>query len=158
MDRHKNYLNPDQREYYKQLVKSDDRALERVKTSQFNSVRAMDTGEIIRRKRKNQKILNERTAPKIEDRDKNKAWARFKELKEELKGALMNKNDMHPIKTINGKIVADMDTAKNNAFELVKRIESGQDDKIREYRDLARLLEPDDPNIGNVEQLRKNNG
>lgn len=155
MPKHKNYLNPTQKEYYKQLVNSDERALDQIKTSSFHTVRAMDTGEIVKRKRKNQKILNERTAPTIKDSDKDKAWAKFKALKEELKDVLMKKNDMHPTKTLNGRIVADMDIAKANAYELVKRIESGQDDKIREYRDLARLLEPDDPNIGNVETLRR---
>lgn len=155
MAKHKNYLNPTQKEYYKELVKSDERALNQIKTSPFHTVRAMDTGEIIQRKRKNQKILTERTAPVVKGVDKDKAFSRFKDLKKELKDVLMRKKDLRPTKTVDGKRTVDMDKARDNAYELVKMIESGQDDKIREYRNLARLFEPDDPNIGNVENLRR---
>lgn len=150
------YLNPKQREHYQQVKKNAERTLKNIGKSEYHAVRNMDKSLIRQQIKKADKVLDERTAPKLKGKAKDKAWQRYKELQTELHGEMLRKKDMHPTKTIDGgRIVADMDKAKAMAYEQVKRIESGQDDKVREMRNLATMLEPDDPTIRDSEKLRR---
>lgn len=155
MSKPEDFLNPKQREYYEQMKRSGEQTLKDLPKSEFHGVRSMDKSLIRRHIKTADKILEERTSPKLQGKQKDKAWARYKQLKAELHTEMMTKKDMRPMKTLNGRIVADMEKARELAVEQVKRIEAGQDDKIREMRNLARSLEPDDPTIGNAESLRR---
>ena len=155
MPKPEDYLNPEQRKYYQEMKRTAERTLKNLPKAEYHAVRNADKSLIKKNIKRAEKVLDERTPPKLKGKAKDKVYREYKELREQLKHELLGKRDMHPTKTVNGVIVADMDKARQMAAAQVKRIEGGQDDKIRRMRNLGRLLDADDPGIGNAEQLRR---
>ena len=148
------FLTVKQREYYEQKRNAIAKTLEDIKRSEFAAVRAVDKQPLIKIKKECEQILEARTPPKISGTQKNEVYERYKQLETELKNEMIPFSEMHPTVVVDGKRVVDWDKAKQVALEHVKRIEAGQDKKKVEFRNLGRLLDRDNPNVGSAERLR----
>ena len=94
----------------------------------------------------------------------NELWKRAKQLKDEFVIGMLSKSEMHPVKehviSINGKLINKVvcDYDKLNATKAIERNkawETKNNEKIREFKNIMRQLEPDNPNLPNVERFRR---
>lgn len=88
-------------------------------------------------------VLAEHSPTTPRGANKDKLWTRAKELEEQMKANMPTREEMdHPARRP-GAVRKHMMWAKVN------------DPKVREYKELMRRLEPDDPTAMDVERLRR---
>lgn len=102
----------------------------------------------------------ERTLPEtLSSQAQNSMWKRAKQLKDEFIVGMLSKEELHPVKQFseNGTIKAVIDEDRIRANRSVEREmawSKHNEAKIREFKNLMRHLEPDDPKAGDVERFR----
>jgi len=110
-------------------------------------------------KKNYEKGLPEKLSPEV----MNELWKKAKRLKDQFIIGMVSKHEMHPVKEhavfANGKsvikVVADYDKLKETrAIERNLAWEKMNAEKIREFKNIMRQLEPDDPNLPNIERFR----
>lgn len=147
------YLTPREKKDYLETIREDERDLTESKTSEYHSVRNRDTNLLRKNITKNKKVLEEKSAPIVSDREKDDRYKRAKFLEEEIRKGMPTKDEMmgNRIKNPDGSFhyVADPKIVDRH-IEWTKRTEP----LVREWKRIKRTLEPDDPSITNVEQLR----
>jgi len=119
----------------------------------------------MRKELKDYKRNYEKGAPvALSPQTKDKLWIEAKRLKDEFIIGMVSKTDMHPVKprtstTPSGLVVnyvCDYDKLRDSrAIERNRAWLSRNQVKINRFKNIMRLLEPDDPNIANIERFRK---
>ena len=105
-----------------------------------------------------EKVLPETLSPQSQ----NAMWIRAKQLKDKFVVGMLSREELHPVKgfTDNGtmKVVVDeerMRTMRSTERELVWQRKNEQD--IKDFKNIMRHLNPDDPNAGDIEKFRPRN-
>lgn len=107
------------------------------------------------------KASYERTLPeKLDPQTQSAMWKRAKQLKDEFSVGMLTKEELHPVKgfLVDGAMKWVVDEEKIRTNRSVEREVNWQkynDPKIKEFKNLMRHLNPDDPNAGDVERWRK---
>ena len=102
----------------------------------------------------------EHTRPEtLSPQAQNQMWKRAKQLKDEFTQGMLSRDERHPVKgfEVNGAIKHVVDEERMRAMRSVEREAAWQkrnSDKISEFKNLMRHLNPDDPNAGDVERFR----
>jgi len=122
--------------------------------------RLQDVGAM-RKECKDYKRNYERGAPiKLPPSVRNQLWKKAKLLKDEFVVGMVSKKDMHPVKHVqlNGSVavVADYDALQSTrSVERNKVWTKVNQKKVGEFKRIMRMLEPDNPNIANIERFRR---
>ena len=137
----------------------------RIKMEERNSsdpwwrTRMRDSGEA----RKNLRMFQrsyENTAPeKLDPATESKMWKRAKQLKDEFMVGMLSKDELHPVKgfLVDGKMQYVVDEEKMRTIHSTEREQSWltkNQSKIREFKNLMRHLDPENPNAGDIERFR----
>ena len=102
----------------------------------------------------------ERTLPEtLAPQTKNEMWKRAKQLKDEFVMGMLSREELHPTKGFleNGTMKHVVDEERMRSNRSVEREHAWQtknNNKIAEFKNLMRHLNPDDPNAGDVEKYR----
>lgn len=102
----------------------------------------------------------ERTLPeKLSPQTQNEMWKRAKQLKDEFTLGMLSRAELHPTKsfTENGttKHVVDEERMRLlNSTEREHAWNKKNDIKIKEFKNIMRHLNPEDPNAGDIEKYR----
>lgn len=119
----------------------------------------IDTKEAL----KNAKVYRkdyERTAPEtLNAATKNEMYIKAKQLKDEFTIGMLSREELHPVKqfTEEGTIKCVVDEERLRANDSVNREgkwEKNNREKIKQFKNIMRHLNPDDPNAGDVEKYR----
>lgn len=146
----KTFLSDKQIRDIKADIASEERMLRNPDTSKY----IMDRGEILKGISKKQKILHDHVPEKLTGESANKLYAHAKKLaawiaeyqptKKELFRKPVSESDDHT------KIM-DFERAVKHQVEWMKKGQKA----VETYRYIMRRLDPENPNIGSVEQLRR---
>lgn len=119
----------------------------------------IDTKEAL----KNAKVYRkdyERTAPEtLNAATKNQMYIRAKQLKDKFIIGMLSREELHPVKqfTDEGTIKCVVDEERLRANDSVNREvnwEKNNKEDIKEFKNIMRHLNPEDPNAGDVEKYR----
>lgn len=102
-----------------------------------------------------EKTLPEKLSPEAE----NKMWIRAKQLKDKFTVGMLSREELHPVKGFleNGTTKWVVDEGKlrdNRSVERETKWQKYNDSDVREFKNIMRHLNPDDPNAGDVEKFR----
>ena len=102
-----------------------------------------------------ERTLPERLAPQTQ----NEMWKRAKQIKDQFTMGMLSRDELHPVKafTDGGAIKCVVDEERMRSINSVERERTWQnknDNKIKEFKNLMRHLNPDDPNAGDIEKYR----
>lgn len=106
----------------------------------------------------------ERTAPEqLSPAVQNEMWKRAKQLKDEFTVGMLSRDELHPVKqfTEAGTTKCVVDEERMRASRSVERETlwtKQNSNKVKEFKNLMRHLNPDDPNAGDVEKYRPKGG
>lgn len=112
---------------------------------------------------KNAKIYHknyERILPeKLSSETKNEMWKRAKQLKDTFVQGMLSRDELHPVKifTQDGTTVCVVDEEQmrtNHSTERELAWQKNNESKVKEFKNLMRHLNPDDPNAGDIERYR----
>mgnify|MGYP003393951448 CR=1 FL=1 len=155
-------------QFHKEVAKPSARDLLKERSGQenFKSIdpwlrSRVDVNEAIKNSRQYKKDY-ERTLPeKLSPQTQNEMWKRAKYLKDEFTPGMLSRDELHPVKGFesNGTVKYVVDEERMRATRSVEREVAWQkknDGKIKEFKNLMRHLNPDDPNAGDVEKFRPN--
>lgn len=107
------------------------------------------------------KASYERTLPeKLDPQTESTMWKRAKALKDEFSVGMLTKEELHPVKGFLAdgamKWVVDEEKIRfNRSVEREVIWQKHNEPKIKEFKNLMRHLNPDDPNAGDVEKFRR---
>lgn len=102
----------------------------------------------------------ERTLPEtLSPEAKNQMWKRAKQLKDQFSVGMLSKEEVHPVKQFldNGTMKAVVDEERmrtNRSAEREQDWLKQNQEKVREFKNLMRHLDPDNPNAGDIERYR----
>jgi hypothetical protein len=102
----------------------------------------------------------DRTLPeKLTPQAKNQMWKRAKILKDQFTVGMLSTDELHPVKMFEdkGAIKTVVDGEKMKATNSVKRQyawNKKNESYVREYKNIMRHLNPDDPNASDIEKFR----
>lgn len=106
----------------------------------------------------------ERTAPDhLTPQVENELWKRAKQLKDEFTIGMLSRAELHPVKGFmdNGAMKWVVDDEKIRMGDTIRREAQwlkDNNEKIAQFKNLMRQLDPDNPNAGDVERYRPNKG
>ena len=156
----KDYLNPIKRAELEKQVKSMefnakniDNVIDSKKTWLYNP-KCTNVSEIRKQISRTKKTIAKRTPPETDTKTRNVLFKRAKALESMIKEGLPTKDEMMGKRLIgsdNKPYVVTNECAIKKHMEWTTR----QAGNVREWRQIMRILEPLDPNIANVERLRK---
>lgn len=151
------YLSPQQKEHYLAKIKHIDYLLnlkESGNTTKYDSTKSLDVVELRRKKEALLKKIENLSAPKVDDVKKNAMYKRLKEIKRILKINMPTKDEMMGERHRK----ADKTYYQKATESAIKKHMAWQEKNAalcREYKRIMRVFEPDNPNAGNIELLRK---
>ena len=102
----------------------------------------------------------ERTLPEtLPPHVQSEMWRKAKQLKDEFVSGMLSRDELHPVKGFmdNGTMKYVVDEERIRTTRSVERELAWQrrnDNQIREFKNLMRNLNPDDPNAGDIEKFR----
>jgi hypothetical protein len=149
-------LGPGQVQEFKAKIASYKRFLETHKQSPFKRVRESDETFARQEIKRYEKLLADRTAPSMDATQKNTMLRRVKYLEAKIKEGMPSKDEMM------GKRHSDPDNINRKYQEAIPKVvdqhiawERTNGARIREWKYLKRVLEPENPHATNVESLRQ---
>ena len=106
-------------------------------------------GEISKKK----KLLKDHTPRELKGADANKAYSRAQELRDIIVDAMPKSKDYYQKYPTIGDSGLDFDRTVRQqiAFQTDKKVKNA----VKEYKNIMRRLDPQDPTISNIELLRK---
>lgn len=119
----------------------------------------IDVKEAIKNSRQYQKDY-ERTLPeKLSSQAQSEMWKKAKRLKDEFMQGMLSRDELHPVKAfeMGGTVKYVVDEERMRALRSTEREIAWQkknEAKIKEFKNLMRHLNPDDPNAGDIERFR----
>ena len=102
----------------------------------------------------------ERVAPEtLSGETRNFLWKRAKQLKDEFANGMLSREELHPVKQfeMNGAVSAIVDEERLRANRSVERELVWQErnkEKIKEFKNIMRHLEPENTVAGDIERFR----
>jgi hypothetical protein len=102
----------------------------------------------------------DRTCPETLDPDvKNAMWKRAKQLKDDFVIGMPSKDELHPVKSfeVGGVIKTVVDDEKMRNINILGREQAWRnknESKIREFKNIMRHLEPENPGASDIERFR----
>ena len=112
---------------------------------------------------KNLKIFKrdyERVSPEtLSNQTVNFMWKRAKQLKDEFTAGMLSREELHPVKQflVDGTMIAVVDEERMRTNRSVERELiwlKHNEDKIKEFKNIMRHLDPQNPCPGNIEKYR----
>ena len=141
---------------------------ERAKAGGGGDYRALDQVQdvpMLRKVMKQHKKDYERGAPEtLTPATRNQMWLRAKQLKDQFTVGMLKKSELHPVSqrliTKGGQavtgVVADYDKIRSQkVLEREQAWQKKNKASVKEFKNIMRQLEPDNPNLPNVERFRK---
>lgn len=140
------YLSPKERSHYQERIKELEGRRRMISQSDIPAVRGRSTGDLDTEIGKLKKLVVKKTPGKVSEIEKNKLYAKYKRLKQDIAKGMPTRTEMWDTS----------DTVRFN--DVVQRHikwekESGK--KIQELRRISSILDLEDPALGNIELLRK---
>jgi len=134
-------LTATERQSYQERITEIDRAMKHRKSDEAGVSRSdVRNRDVLMQKRNSyQETLDKGKPVEYSDSEKDTACKRQKELEKDIRGALISRNDMMAGRSIERNV----------------RFHKAYKGKISEYQSLSRSLEPDNPEAGSIEKLRK---
>ena len=140
------YLTPKERVHYQERLKELEGRSRMIAQSNIPAVRGRSTGDLDSEIGKLKRLVTKKTPGKVDDSEKNKLYAKYKRLKQDVQRGMPTKAEM-------------WDTSDTTRFnDVVQRHikwEKESSKKIQEMRRIASILDLADPALGNIELLRK---
>ena len=101
------------------------------------------------------RVSPEQLSPQV----KNEMWKRAKSLKDEFIVGMLSTDELHPVKAheINGvvQVLVDEDIMRStNAVARQVEWNNKMGSKVKEYKNIMRHLNPEDPNASDIEKFR----
>lgn len=156
VERIRNLLTPLQVVEMEKERSNAERWLKTHRNSEFSAVRGADETFARRTIRKCDEMLRLRKAPVVDEMQKDKMARRVKYLEQKIKEGMPTRDEMM------GKRHSHADNPNSKYEEAVPSIVSrhiawskANDLRVKEWKRLKRILEPDNPEATNVEMLRK---
>jgi hypothetical protein len=145
------HLSVDQIRGIKQDIKELENMLKADKAS--GRPKIQNEAEFVAEIKKKKKLLKDHSPKELRGQNKNKAYARAKELREIIADAMPKKRDYYQRYPKGGDMTHDFDRTvrQQMAFQKDKKLKQA----VQEYKHIMRRLEPDDPTISNIELLRR---
>jgi len=129
--------------------------------------RIQDPQEMRKQMRQYKKDYERGLPPVLSPATRNSLWKRAKQLKDEFTVGMLSQRDLHPVKhrqiAKNGGLVTTV-VADNDVMESRKAVQRQRawqkknDNKVREFKHIMRILEPNNPHIGSIERFRPKGG
>ena len=119
----------------------------------------IDSGEALKNSRLYKKNYD-RTAPEtLSPQAQNEMWKRAKQLKDEFTIGMLSREELHPTKSFldNGatRFVVDEERMRSNrSVERELMWQKKNADKVAQFKNLMRHLNPDDPHASDIERFR----
>lgn len=123
-----------------------------------------DVGDLRRSMKQYKKDYERGLPPNLSPAMRNSLWKKAKQLKDEFTIGMLSKKEMHPVsqrQIVKGGSVVTAVVADNDKIRATKAVERNRvwqkknDEKIREFKNIMRMLEPDNPRIGNIDRFRR---
>jgi len=135
-------------------------------TASFRPLDRIQDPNAMRKQRDDYKRNYERTAPiTLSALQQNELWKKAKVLKDKITIGMVSKHDLHPVSqrliSNNGiaklAVVADYDKLRDTkAIERNQAWYKRNEKDLQELKRILRMLEPDNPDIANLERFRPN--
>ena len=158
-----------EKQFSKEISKPAAREIlkERIGQEEFKAVNPfwkarIDANEAAKNSRQYKKDY-ERTLPEtLSSQVQNQMWKRAKQLKDEFIVGMLSRDELHPVKGFmeNGtmKYVVDEEILRfNHSVDRESAWLRKNEIKIKEYKNIMRHLNPNDPNAGDIEKFRVRN-
>ena len=122
-----------------------------------------DIGDLRKSMKQYKKDYERGLPPTLSPVARNSLWKRAKVLKDEFTVGMLSHKELHPVSQRqiikNGQpvlaVVADKDKMESGKFIQRNRAwQKKNDEKVREFKNIMRILEPDNPRIGSIEKYR----
>ena len=119
-----------------------------------------DSGDARKNIKKWQDAYSKACPENLDAATKNAMWKKAKELKDQFTIGMLSKDELHPVSTYVNKhnvpvVVVDEDKMSNgNTVQRQKAWDDKQGSNVREYKNIMRHLNPDNPNASDVEKFR----
>lgn len=106
-----------------------------------------------------QKLLDKNNPETMSPQTRSALWKRAKKLKDEFMIGMPSRDELHPVHAVekNGAILTVVDEERMKTSNIIDREivwHKKMDDKIREFKNIMRHLNPDDPNAADIEKFR----
>ena len=143
------------REVLSQNIRSEKNIL----SSTLNGGGLFDKQEALKNLKKYQETYD-RTCPEtLSQEAKNQMWKRAKELKDKFVVGMLSKEEIHPVKSFKEgdsiQVVADYERMNScNSVHRQFAWNKKNDANVREFKNIMRHLNPDDPMAADVEKFR----
>ena len=157
MPRDITYLNPSEIMRRKQTIDNLKNVLQNSPHSIYASERGLDRRQIMGKIKQNEKVLNERTAPRVSGSEKDQMARRAVELEKNIKQGMPTRDEFMGKRKTND-IGGKYQEAQENAINKQIRWQTEKAEAVREWKRIKRTLDPENPQASNVEILRQGKG
>lgn len=113
-----------------------------------------DTAAVYRAARA-RKALRDGEVGELSPQERDALYKRQKELETFIKSQMLTRNEYYAQQT-NGRGGINPDFSKSVNSILQRELSSSYTNAVLEWQNICRMLEPENPNAGNVEQIRPN--
>jgi hypothetical protein len=124
----------------------------------------IDVNEAMKNKKKWQDSLDNSCPENLDAPTKNAMWKKAKMLKDEFTVGMLSRDELHPVSTYTDKhgvpvvVVNEEKMQSANTVQRERAWDTKNGDKIREYKNIMRHLNPDNPNASDIEKFRPRRG
>lgn len=153
------YLSGQKRRELEEEAVALRETLRNIKTSEYATERAINPFPIMKKLRRVEDLLKAKSTPEVSEREKTSLYKRAKELEKSIKQGMPTYDEMM------GKRHSHVDNPNSKYQEaepsaVRKNIlwTQAKEKEVREWKNIMRILEPDDPGAANVERLRPRRG
>jgi len=154
------YLTPGQKTDIEHRIKVIENEIRMARTGEESAMlyvpRNFDVAKAMVEIRKLKKMLDTRTAPRVDKKDETSLNKRRIELEEQIKEGMLTKDEYMGKRRLQPGNARYYQEADSNCVDRFIKWQARTDVLIREWKRIMRILEPDDPNSTNVERLRPN--
>ena len=121
----------------------------------YNPESRLDVRAIHKKIASTKRTIENHTPPVVTGKTKDLLWKRAKELERLIRKEMPTKDEMHGDRKFNSEIQKYYQEARNRDIDKQVAWTLKQQGNVREWKQIMRTLEPDDPRAANVDRLRK---
>ena len=149
------YLTPNEIVERTRAITGLRATLENANHSIYKSERNIDRKAVMDKIRENEKVLNERTAPKVTGLEKDRLVKRAEYLEGKIKQGMPTKDEFMGKRRTNDN-GHKYQEADEDIVRKQMKWQTNTEGLVREWQRIMRTISPDDPSSSNVERLRPN--